>query len=92
MPIAATPTIALDGAIGHLVDVQVDVSPGQPGLTMVGRADVSLNEAPHRCRMAIHNTGLHWPATKRLTILLSPSDLPKRGTHFDLSERSICHT
>jgi magnesium chelatase family protein len=85
MPIAATPTIALDGAIGHLVDVQVDVSPGQAGLTMVGRADVSLNEAPHRCRMAIHNTGLPWPATKRLTILLSPSDLPKRGTHFDLA-------
>ena len=85
MPIATTPSIALDGSVGHLVDVQVDVSPGQAGLTMVGRADVSLNEAPHRCRMAIHNTGLHWPATKRLTILLSPSDLPKRGTHFDLA-------
>jgi magnesium chelatase family protein len=55
MPIASTPSIALDGAIGHLVDVQVDVSPGQPGLTMVGRADVSLNEAPHRCRMAIRS-------------------------------------
>lgn len=85
MPIATTPTIALDGAIGHLVDVQADVSPGQVGLTMVGRADASLNEAPHRCRMAIHNTHLHWPATKRITILLSPSDLPKRGTHFDLA-------
>ena len=52
---------------------------------MVGRADVALNEAPHRCRMAINNTGLRWPATKRITILLSPSDLPKRGTHFDLA-------
>ncbi len=85
MPIASTPSIALDGAVGHLVDVQADVSPGQPGLTMVGRADVSLNESPHRCRMAIHNTHLHWPATKRITILLSPSDLPKRGTQFDLA-------
>ena len=85
MPIASTPSIALDGAIGHLVDVQADVSPGQPGLTMVGRADMSLNEAPHRCRMAVHNTRLHWPATKRITILLSPSDLPKRGTQFDLA-------
>ncbi|MGZ5399943.1 MAG: YifB family Mg chelatase-like AAA ATPase, partial [Nocardioides sp.] len=69
----------------HLVDVQADVSPGQAGLTLVGRADVSLNEAPHRCRMAVHNTNLSWPATKRITILLSPSDLPKRGTHFDLA-------
>jgi len=85
MPIASTPSIALDGASGHLVDVQADVSPGQAGLTMVGRADVSLNEAPHRCRMAVHNTNLSWPATKRVTILLSPSDLPKRGTHFDLA-------
>ena len=36
MPVATTPTIALDGAVGHLVDVQVDVSPGQAGLTLVG--------------------------------------------------------
>ena len=85
MPVSATPTLALDGAIGHLVDVQVDVSPGQAGLTLVGRLDLSITEAPHRCRMAIHNTGLHWPATKRVTILFSPSDLPKRGTHFDLA-------
>jgi magnesium chelatase family protein len=85
MPVACTPTIALDGAVGHLVDVQADVSQGQAGLTMVGRSDVSLNEAPHRCRMAIHNTNLIWPASRRITILLSPSDLPKRGTHFDLA-------
>ena len=41
MPVSVTSTIALDGAIGHLVDVQADVSPGQAGLTMVGRCDVS---------------------------------------------------
>ena len=46
MSVATTPTIALDGAVGHLVDVQADVSPGQAGLTMVGRCDVSLNQAP----------------------------------------------
>jgi len=85
MPVASTPTIALDGAVGHLVDVQADVSQAQPGLTLVGRSDVSLNEAPHRCRMAVHNTNLTWPASRRVTILLSPSDLPKRGTHFDLA-------
>ena len=85
MAVATTPSIALDGATGHLVDVQVDVSPGQAGLTLVGRLDLSVNEAPHRCRMAIHNTHLHWPATKRVTILFSPSDLPKRGTSFDLA-------
>ena len=35
--------------------------------------------------MAIINSGLVWPTTKRITILLSPADLLKRGTHFDLA-------
>ena len=35
--------------------------------------------------MAVVNSGLDWPATRRITILLSPADLLKRGTHFDLA-------
>ena len=35
--------------------------------------------------MAIINSHLDWPATRRITILLSPADLLKRGTHFDLA-------
>ncbi|SDC64997.1 YifB family Mg chelatase-like AAA ATPase [Nocardioides lianchengensis] len=85
MPFATARTVSLQGALGHLIDVQSDVSPGQVGTTMVGRPDASLNEARDRCRMAIINSGLTWPATKRITILLSPADLPKRGTHFDLA-------
>jgi magnesium chelatase family protein len=39
--------------------------------------------------MAIHNSHVQWPgATRRVTILLSPSDLMKSGTHFDLSRYS----
>ena len=84
-PVASSQTIALQGAVGHLVDVQVDVSPGAVGATIVGRADVTLNESRDRCRMAITNSGLDWPATRRVTILLSPADLAKRGTHYDLA-------
>lgn len=83
--VASSKTISLQGAIGHLVDVQVDVSPGTVGATIVGRADVSLNESRERCRMAIRNSEFVWPATRRVTILLSPADLAKRGTHFDLA-------
>lgn len=84
--VATSQAISLQGAIGHLVDVQVDVSPGSVGATIVGRADVSLNESRDRCRMAISNSELIWPAaTRRVTILLSPADLAKRGTHFDLA-------
>ncbi len=85
MPVATARAVSLHGAVGHLIDVQTDVSPGQPGLTLVGRPDATLNEARDRCRMAIINSGLVWPTTKRITILLSPADLLKRGTHFDLA-------
>jgi len=85
MPVATAHTVSLHGAVGHLIDVQTDVSPGQVGVTMVGRADTMINEARDRCRMAIVNSHLDWPATRRITILLSPADLLKRGTHFDLA-------
>ncbi len=85
MPFATTHTVSLHGALGHLIDVQTDVSPGMVGTTLVGRPDVSLNEARDRCRMAVVNSGLTWPATRRITILLAPADLLKRGTHFDVA-------
>ena len=85
MPVARARTVSLDGAVGHLIDVQADVSPGQVGLTLVGRADTALQEARDRCRMAVVNSDLPWPSTKRITVLLAPADLPKRGSHFDLA-------
>ena len=85
MALATAHTVALQGALGHLIDVQADVSPGTPGTTLVGRPDATLHEARDRCRMAVSNSGVLWPATRRVTILLAPSDLVKRGTHFDLA-------
>jgi magnesium chelatase family protein len=86
MALATAHTVSLQGALGHLIDVQADVSPGSPGTVLVGRPDGSLHEAKDRCRMAVHNSGVQWPgATRRVTILLAPSDLVKRGTHFDLA-------
>jgi magnesium chelatase family protein len=85
MALATAHTVALQGALGHLIDVQADVSPGSPGTTLVGRPDATLHEARDRCRMAVSNSGVVWPATRRVTILLAPSDLVKRGTHFDLA-------
>lgn len=85
MPFATSHTVALNGALGHLIDVQADVSQGQANVTMVGRADAALREGQERIRMAVINSGLRWPVTKRTTILLSPADLPKSGTHFDLA-------
>lgn len=65
MPFATARAVSLHGALGHLIDVQADVSPGQVLTTVVGRADASLHESRDRCRMAIINSELVWPATKR---------------------------
>ena len=84
--VATARTITLQGAVGHLIDVQADVSQGVPGTTLVGRPDPSINEGRDRCRMAVENTRVfNWPVTRRVTILLSPADLPKSGPHFDLA-------
>lgn len=83
--LATTRTVSLQGAIGHVIDVQVDVSQGSIHTSLVGRADASISEARERCRAAVDNSGHQWPTTRRVTILLSPADLPKRGPHFDLA-------
>lgn len=85
MAFATARSLALKGADGHVIDVQVDVSPGLVSTTIVGRVDKSLSEARDRVRMAINNDCGRWPATKRVTILLAPADLPKGGTHYDLA-------
>ncbi len=85
MSCATARTITLAGALGHLVDVEVDVSQGLGGTNLVGRPDTAISDARERCRTAIGNINLTWPATRRVTILLSPADLPKRGPQFDLA-------
>ena len=82
--VATTHTVSLQGAVGHVVDIQADLSDGLPGTALVGRPDASISEARDRCRAAVINSGLRWPGTRRVTVLLSPADLPKRGPHFDL--------
>ncbi|MGN6160930.1 MAG: YifB family Mg chelatase-like AAA ATPase, partial [Marmoricola sp.] len=82
---ATARTVSLAGSVGHVVDVQVDVSAGLIAAVMVGRPDVAITESRDRCRAAVQNSGFEWPVTRRITILLSPADLPKRGSHFDLA-------
>ena len=85
MGFATARTISLFGATGHLIDVQVDLAHGVVATALVGRPDASINEARDRCRAAVTNSKFDWPSTRRVTILLSPADLPKSGPHFDLS-------
>lgn len=65
------------------VDVEVDVSSGLPGMTIVGLPDKAVEEAKERVRAALHNSGFVLPA-KRITVNLAPADIKKEGSGFDL--------
>ncbi|MBM3612721.1 MAG: YifB family Mg chelatase-like AAA ATPase, partial [Alphaproteobacteria bacterium] len=66
-----------------LVEVQCAVSPGMPGFAVVGLPDKAVSEARDRVRAALNALAIALPA-KRITVNLSPADLPKEGSHFDL--------
>lgn len=65
------------------VIVEVDVSPGLPGVTMVGLPDATVRESRDRVRTAIRNSGFPFP-TQRVTVSLAPADVRKIGAAFDL--------
>jgi len=68
---------------GQLVHVEVDVSDGLPGFTMVGVLAAEVKESQDRVRTALKNSGFHFPP-KKVTVNLSPADIRKNGTGFDL--------
>lgn len=74
---------AVHGIEAVPVSVEVDVSHGLPGLTMVGLPDATVRESRDRVRAAIRNSGFPFPAS-RITVSLAPADLRKVGAAFDL--------
>lgn len=78
-----TISAAVNGIDGMLVLVEADVSEGLPVFDLVGYLGSEVREARERVRIALKNSGYHLPA-KRITINLSPADVRKEGTAFDL--------
>jgi magnesium chelatase family protein len=76
-------SVAFDGVEARLVEVQCSVSPGLPGFAIVGLPDKSVSEARERVKAAFGALSIAMPA-RRVTVNLSPADLPKEGSHFDL--------
>ncbi|WP_341366978.1 YifB family Mg chelatase-like AAA ATPase [Yoonia sp. BS5-3] len=81
--VAITYTVAFEGIEARLVEVQCAVTPGIPAFTIVGLPDKAVSEARERVRAALTAMAIALPS-KRITINLSPADLPKEGSHFDL--------
>ncbi|WP_439141979.1 YifB family Mg chelatase-like AAA ATPase [Planktotalea sp.] len=76
-------TVAFEGVSARSVEVQCAVTPGLPAFSIVGLPDKAVSEARDRVRAALSSLSIALPS-KRITINLSPADLPKEGSHFDL--------
>ena len=81
--VALVSTVAYLGLEARAVEVQCQVAPGLPRFNVVGLPDKAVGESRERVQAALAAMGLSLPP-KRITINLSPADLPKEGSHYDL--------
>src|SRR3954468_13626494 len=80
---ATVAPVAYLGLEARAVEVQVQLTSGVPRFTIVGLPDKAIAESRERVRAALSSIGLALPP-KVITINLSPADLPKEGSHYDL--------
>ncbi len=75
------------GSGAHLVSVEADLTRGLHNFTVVGLADKAVEEARDRVSAAIRHSGYKPPKqqNKRIVLSLSPADLKKEGSHYDLA-------
>jgi magnesium chelatase family protein len=77
-------SVGLVGVRGAMVEVEVDIAAGLPGVTLVGLPDAVVRQSVDRVRSAVVNAGAEFP-NRRITIGLSPASMPKQGSGFDLA-------
>lgn len=71
------------GMDARVIRIEADVSEGLPVFDMVGFLASAVKEARERVRIAVRQIGIRFPA-KRITVNLSPANIRKEGTTFDL--------
>ena len=76
-------TAALSGIMAQVVEVQVSVTSGLPAFVIVGLPDKAVNESRERVRAVFTALGVEFPHG-RIIVNLTPADLLKDGTHYDL--------
>jgi magnesium chelatase family protein len=81
--LASVRSAILLGVEGRVVNVEVHVSNGLPGYTVVGLPDTAVRESRERVRAALLSSDMPWPL-KRVTVNLAPSALRKSGAGLDL--------
>ena len=81
--VARAHTVAFLGVEAKPIEVQCALSPGLPSFSVVGLPDKAVSESKERVRAALAGIGVAIPP-QRITVNLSPADLPKAGSHYDL--------
>ena len=81
--VARAYTVAFEGVEARSVEVQCAVTQGLPAFSLVGLPDKAVSEARDRVRTALTSMSIALPS-RRITVNLSPADMPKEGSHFDL--------
>lgn len=76
-------TVAFYGIEAVQIDVQVQMFNGLPGFNIVGLPNKSVAESKERIRACLASLGINFPS-KRITVNLSPADVQKEGSHYDL--------
>ncbi len=84
MGLARCNSVVLNGVNGMLVEIEAYISPGLPGMNIVGLGDTAVEQARDRVRAAISNSQLSWPGERKITVGLSPASQHKRGSGLDL--------
>lgn len=84
MSLAVVKTRARVGVESPIVTVEVHISNGLPGLSMVGLPETAVRESKDRVKSAIINSKFKFPGSRKITVNLAPADLPKEGGRFDL--------
>ena len=81
--VAHVGTVAFLGLEARPVDVQVQIVGGLANFVIVGLPDKAVKESRERVQATLDAVGLALPP-KRIVVNLSPADLPKEGSHYDL--------
>lgn len=85
MALATVYTRASIGIEAPEIRVEVDLARGMPGFTIVGLPTATIREAKDRVKAAMMNAGLEFPPATKITVNLSPADLPKQGARYELA-------
>ena len=76
-------SVCFEGIEPQLVEIECAISPGLPAFSVIGLPDKAVSEARDRIRSALGALSIALPS-RRITINLSPADMPKEGSHLGL--------